>query len=74
MKKQNTYLCVTKLELGIQAKLESFVVVVCEKKEEVAAQPGWQIMGCLQSCPRSTCVHVPDQHKASDHDDISVAS
>ena len=48
---------------------------MCEKEEEVAALGsallGWQIMGCLQSCPRRTCVHVPDQHKASDHDDIS---
>ena len=50
------------------------LVLLCEKEEEVAL-PGLQIMGCLQSCPRSTsCVHVPDQHKASDHDDISVAS
>ena len=51
---------------------------MCEKEEEVvavlgSALLGWQIMGCLQSCPRRTCVHVPDQHKASDHDDISVA-
>ena len=46
---------------------------MCEKEEEVAL-PGLQIMGCLQSCPRSTCVHVPDQHKASDHDDICLVN
>ena len=58
-------------------KIKSFCGVLYEKEEEVAALGsallGWQIMGCLQSCPRRTCVHVPDQHKASDHDDISVA-